>query len=398
MAPREIVSWLEEHEAELIHLRRDLHAHPELSGQEHRTGGVVANILEESGLEVNRGVAGTGLLATVRGGAPGRNLLVRADMDALPIEEANEVSYRSTVSGVMHACGHDGHTAVAVNVARALAAYRDQFSGTVRFAFQPAEERLGGAERMIAEGALDQPPVDGVLGFHLWNYLPAGRVGLRAGPIFAGADELEIFVRGKGGHGALPHEAVDALVAACHVVVAMQTVVSRELPPLEAGVLTMGTIRGGSAFNIIAEEVTISGTLRTFDERLRDRLLIRCGEIVQGVASALRCSASFHVVSSCPPVVNDPGMTRLVWSTVAEVLGDGAVVEVEPSTGADDVAFFLRRVPGCYFLVGSAPPGDLRPHHTPRFDIDERSLMVAAKVLAAAAVNFVSGGELRGAA
>lgn len=388
---RDILQWLEEREADLIALRRDIHSHPELSGEEARTGNLVATILEEGGLEVRRGVAGTGVLATVRGRASGRNVLIRADMDALPIHETNDVPYRSTVPGVMHACGHDGHTAVAVMVARALQAQADFLNGNVRFAFQPAEERLGGAERMVAEGVMDDPPVDAVLGLHLWNYLPAGVVGLRSGPIFASADELEIVVRGRGGHGALPHEAVDAIVAASHVVVTLQSLVSREVSPLETAVLTLGTIRGGTAFNIVADEVLLSGTLRTFRDEVRDYLLRRCSEVAQGVASALRGSVSFRIRSSCPPVVNDGRVADLVREAAAEALGSGAVVEVDPSTGADDIAYFLQRAPGCYFLVGSAPPGGVRPHHTSRFDIDERALLAAAKVLATAALVLLRG-------
>jgi amidohydrolase len=389
----ELSSWLEGRASDLISLRRTLHAHPELSGEEHRTGSLVAELLEQAGLEVRRGLAGTGVLATVKGKTPGRNLLIRADMDALPIQEENDIDYCSTVPGVMHACGHDGHTAVAAIVATALAAHAHLFEGSVRFAFQPAEEKLGGAERMIAHGAMDDPPVDGVLSFHLWNYLPTGKLGVRGGPIFACADELEIVVRGKGGHGALPHEAVDAVVAASHVVVALQALVSREVSPFESAVLTLGTINGGRAFNIIAEEVKITGTLRTFSDAVRSTLLRRCREMTAAVATAMRCAARVEVKSSCPPVINDLGMVDLVRRAASVAVGEGSVDEVEASTGADDVAYFLQRAPGCYFLVGSSPPGEVRPHHSPYFDIDERALLVAAKVLAAAAVMFLKEGR-----
>ena len=368
---------------DMIALRRDLHAHPELSFQEQRTAGIIADRLRAAGLEVQTGVAGTGVVALLRGAQPGKTLALRADIDALPITEAGDAPYRSQTPGVMHACGHDGHTAVAVTVASLLAGHRAALRGNVKFLFQPAEERIGGAKPMIDAGALRDPAVDAVVACHIWADLPVGKVGLRAGPAFASADEMHIVVKGRMGHGALPHQAVDSIAVAAQVIAALQTLVSREIDPLKPAVVTIGTIHGGTAFNIIAAEVDMRGTLRAFDMAVRNHLVERAEGLVAGLCAAMRAEYSFRSVLGCPPCVNDPAITDLVRRAAVAAIGAENVVDMEPTTGSDDMAYFLESVPGCYFKVGgrNTARGAGHPHHSPLFDFDEDALAVAARVL-----------------
>ncbi len=382
---------LESQQSSLADIRRDVHAHPELAFAETRTAGIVAERLDRAGLDVQIGVAQTGVVGILRGDRPGRTVLIRADIDALPIQEANDVTYRSTVPGVMHACGHDGHTAVALVVAEALAGMRSQLSGALVFAFQPAEEIAAGARPMIDAGVMDNPKVDAVVGLHLWNDLPAGVVAMRPGPAFASMDELIIRIEGRGGHGAITHQSADPIVAAAQVITALQTVVSRETAPFDTVVVTVGTVWGGSAFNIIPDHVEMRGTVRAFTEELRLRTLRRIEEIVTGVASAMRTKAAVTVRHGCPPVVNDPSVTRVVREVAELAVGPGRVWEMAPTTGSDDMACFLDRAPGCYFVVGSQNTalGLDSPHHNARFDFDEGALLVAARVLGGAALRLL---------
>ena len=377
---------------DLVALRRDLHAYPELAFQEQRTAGIVAERLQAAGLEVQTGIAGTGVVALLRGARPGKTLALRADIDALPITEASAVPYRSQNAGAMHACGHDGHTAVAVTVASLLARHREWLRGNVKFIFQPAEERIGGAKPMIVAGVLRAPAVDAVVACHLWADLAVGKVGLRAGPAFASADEMHIVIKGRMGHGALPHQAVDSIVVAGQVITALQTLVSREIDPLKAAVVTVGTIGGGMAFNIIAPEVDMRGTIRAFDTDVRNRLVERAESLVAGICAAMRAEYTFSSVLGCPPCVNDPAMTDLVRRAAAEAIGAANVVATEPTTGSDDMAYFLDAVPGCYFKVGggNAARGLNNPHHTSLFDFDEEALSVAAKVLLETVFTYLS--------
>ncbi|HLH21380.1 MAG TPA: amidohydrolase [Chloroflexota bacterium] len=373
---------------DLVALRRDLHQHPELAFQEHRTAQVVAARLRAAGLTVQEGVGRTGVVGLLTGGQPGPTVVLRADMDALPLRERDDRPYHSTTPGVMHACGHDGHTAVAITLAEILARHRAALPGQVKFVFQPAEETVGGAQAMIADGVLEAPHVDRVLGLHLWNYLPVGQVGVRDGTIFASADELTITVHGQGGHGAMPHDAVDPVVVAAHLVTALQTIVSREAPPLQPAVLTIGMIQGGTAFNIIPERVELRGTVRAFDPALREHLLARVAAQARDLAAAFRATVDVSTRLGCAAVVNDPAMADLVRQATAAELGASAVVETPGTTGGDDMADFLARRPGCYFLVGSGNPdrGLTASHHNPGFDFDEAALGVAARVLGRAAL------------
>jgi len=376
----------------LVALRRDVHQHPELSFQEHRTAALIAERLRTAGLAVREGVGGTGVVGLLEGSSAGPTVAIRADIDALPIEEADDRPYRSTNPGVMHACGHDGHVAVAVTIAEILAGQRAALPGRVKFIFQPAEETAGGAERMIADGVLEAPRVDAVLGMHLWTYVPVGHVALRAGPIFASADEINVTVRGRGGHGAMPQQTVDPVVVAAHLVTAWQTLISRETSPHETAVLTFGMIHGGTAFNIIPEQVDLRGTLRAFDPALRERLLARLAAMARDLAAAFRAEVEVRSRLGCQAVVNDPRIVDLVRRAATAELGADAVEDTVGTTGGDDMADFLAARPGCYFFVGAgnSARGLDQPHHNWHFDFDEAALGVAARVLTRATLDLLT--------
>ena len=373
---------------DLITTRRHLHANPELSFTEVDTAGYIAQRLEAIGLDkVTRGVGGTGVVAEIRGHRPGRSVLFRADMDALPLTEIADVPFRSTHAGVMHACGHDVHMAIGLGLARWLADRRQKLPGMVRFAFQPAEEVAGGAKPMIDEDVLEG--IDQVIGLHVWAGLPTGQVSVRSGPMMASADWFTLTVRGKGGHGAIPDLTVDAVVIAAQIVTALQTLVSRETSPKAPVVVTLGSIHGGTAFNIIAGEVMIQGTLRTFDATLRKRLLQRIDDLARGIATAMRGSCEFRLASGAPPVVNDPTVAGLVADAARTVLGDESVVSFEPLMVGEDVSYFLEARPGCFFLLGGAPEGSPVLHHTAEFRIDERCLPIGLQVMSAAVLRML---------
>jgi amidohydrolase len=368
-----------EERAELVRMRRDFHRHPELGFEEVRTSGIVAARLRELGFEVRTGFARTGVTGTR--GKGGRTLFVRADMDALPIREENEVEYRSGNEGVMHACGHDGHTAVALVAAARFA--RADFPGTIRFGFQPAEEVGQGADRMIADGGLDG--ADAALGLHLWNSMPVGRVGVTEGAAMASVDDFDLVIRGRGGHAAAPHEADDPVVKAASVIQDLQTVVSRAVDPMQAAVVSVTWIEGGSAYNVIPESVTIRGTIRTFDERVKKDVHRRMREVVGS-------RGELTIESMTKVLVNDPRMCRIVREAAASVVGPGNVVADERTMGGEDFASVLAAVPGCFFFVGSAASEGAFPHHHPRFDVDERSLAIGLEILTRAARAYLERG------
>ena len=372
---------------ELVALRRDLHQHPELSWKEQRTSATVRRFLEGHGLEV-AAVAGTGLLARTPRRGP-RTVLLRVDLDALPLQEESPAAYASRVPGVMHACGHDGHTAMGAVAARLLAAR--QLPGEVRILFQPAEEGEGGAQAVLRDGALDG--VDLVLGVHLWNELPVGTLGVKAGPLMAATDGLRIVIRGRGGHGGMPQRSADPVLAAAHVVTALQSVVAREVSPLQSCVVTIGAIHGGQAFNVIPDEVTLLGTLRTFDRELRRSLPERLERLVGGVAGGLQCRAEVEVRHGNPAVVNDAGVAELARRAAARVVGPARVVEPEPTMGGEDMALYFERAPGCFVFVGSANAerGLDHPHHSPQFDFDEQALEIGCEFLLQAAEEALKG-------
>lgn len=373
--------------------RRHLHAHPELGFREHETAAFIAERLRGLGLEVQTGVASTGVVGLLRGGRPGKTVLLRADIDALPIQEENEVPYRSRVPGVMHACGHDGHTAILLSAARVLAERREGLAGAVKFAFQPSEEQPpGGAIKMIEAGVLADPHVDAAFGLHLGQNLPLGTVMARPGAISAASDRFVLRIAGKGGHAARPHLCVDAALVAAQVLVALQTLVAREVDPLRPAVLTVGMIQAGSAPNVIPETGRLEGTVRTYDREVRELLARRVGEVATGVAQALRaeCACDYHY--GYPSVVNDPALTELVAGVARELVGAERVVAGEPGMGGEDFAYFLERVPGCFFRVGTRNEarGLVYGHHHPRFDIDEAALPLGVGLFAAVVEGFLA--------
>jgi amidohydrolase len=374
-------------EGELIALRRDLHQHPELAFRETRTAARAAAFLEGHGFRIRTGVGGTGVFADVSGG-PGRTVLLRADMDGLPIQEANEAPYVSQESGRMHACGHDGHVAMAAVAGRVLAARRP--AGTVRLLFQPAEEGEAGAQTMIAEGAMDG--VDVALGVHLWNELPVGTIGVKPGPLMAAVDRLRIVIHGRGGHGAKPHRSADPIVAAAYVVTALQTIVSREVAPVHAAVVTVASIHAGEAFNVIPDQVVLTGTIRTFDPALRRSMPERVTRLATGVAAGLQCRAEVEVRAGNPAVINDAGIAALARRAAVRVVGEEGVVEPEPTMGGEDMACYFEKAPGCFVFVGSsnAARGLDQPHHSPRFDFDEAALTIGAEFLVQAATDALA--------
>jgi amidohydrolase len=368
--------------------RRELHAMPEVGFKELETATYLIERLDALSVDrLETGVAGTGIVADIKGARPGHAVLVRADMDGLPINEAGELPFRSTRRGVMHACGHDVHMAIALEVARALASNRDQLAGMVRVIFQPAEEIAGGAKPMIEAGVLSG--IDRVVGLHVWAGLPTGQVSVRTGAMMASADGFTLSVRGKGGHGAMPDQTVDAVVIAAQIVTALQTLVSRETSPRAPVVVTLGSIHGGSAFNIIAGDVVIQGTLRTFDAALREHLLQRIAELAGGIAAAMRGSCELRLESAAPPVVNDVAIAGLVADATRDVLGKDAVVPFEPLMVGEDVAYFLDQRPGCFFLLGGAPDSGPVLHHTADFRIDERCLLIGYRAMTAAVLRLL---------
>jgi amidohydrolase len=377
----------------LIATRRDLHRHPELGYQEHRTAGIVAERLRAAGYSVTTGVAETGVVGTLDGrGGEGPTLLLRADMDALPIQEECAHDFVSTVPGHMHACGHDGHVAIGLAVAERLARGRDGWGGRVKYVFQPAEEGGGGALRMVNEGVLDG--VDAALGLHLWLGLPSGVVGVVDGPFMASSQDFRLTVRGRGGHGAIPHETVDATLVAAHVVVALQSVVSRSIAPLDTAVLSVGTLQAGTASNAIADTARLTGTLRAYREEVAERIRARVREIADGVCRAMGASFSLEFGENpYPPTVNDAAVAERVRRSAAAMVGEERVRwgdEVR-TMAAEDFSEFIRRVPGCYFFVGAASEaaGAVHPHHSPRFDICEDALPVAVDVMERAALDLL---------
>lgn len=376
----------------LVALRRQFHQHPELAMEEFETATKISEELRQLGLEVREGVGKTGVVALLRGEAPGKTLLVRADTDALPIEETTGAEYASRVPGRMHACGHDGHVAIALVLAELLLARRDALHGTVKFVFQPAEEQVLGAVAMVADGVLRDPSPDAVIGLHLWSPAQVGHVVVREGPFFASADSFTLRIYGRGGHGAIPHRNVDPLLAAAQIVVAAQSLVSREISPFHPAVVSFGMIHGGTAGNIVADQVEIGGTVRAYAAADREHLLRRLAELASSVAGALRATAELVVGSGTGACVNDPAMTALVRRAAVATVGERAIATGETRQSvSDDMSVFLDAAPGCYFLVGvgNSERGIDAPHHSSRFDMDEDGLLVGLEIMARAALEYL---------
>lgn len=376
--------------------RRHLHAHPELGMQEYETAKFVTQRLESLGVEdIRTGIANTGVTGLIRGtkaDGPGKGkvVMLRADMDALPIEEENDVEYKSTNPGVMHACGHDGHTSMLLGVARMLMERRDQFAGTVKLVFQPAEEGPGGAKPMIEAGVLDDPKVDAAFGMHIAQEQPVGTIVYKPGPSMAASDAFHMIIQGKGGHGARPQSTIDPIVVGAHIITALQTIVSREVDPLKSGVVTVGALHAGKAGNVIPDTAELRGTVRSFDPDVRQQLAERMQAIAKGVGKAMQADVTINYRFGYPPTVNNPAMAEIVRTAAVEVLGEENVSIMEPLMGAEDMSYFLEQVPGCYFHVGSRneDKGFVWGHHHPRFDIDEAALGIGIEVMTTTVLRY----------
>lgn len=399
LAPLKIVSShirpeIQELQALLVEIRRQLHQQPELGFQEFLTSEFVSKTLEKWGIEHQTGIAKTGIVATISGNQTGNKsgkvLAIRADMDALPIQEENEVPYKSQHPGKMHACGHDGHTAIALATAYYLSRHAN-FAGTVKIIFQPAEEGPGGAKPMIEAGVLQNPEVDAIIGLHLWNNLPLGTVGVRSGPLMAAVERFSCTIQGKGGHGAMPHQTVDAIVVGAQVVNALQTIVARNIDPIESAVVTVGQFQAGTATNVIADTATLRGTVRYFSPQLADFFHQRIEEIVAGVCASQGASYQLDYQKFYPPVINDSAIAQLIRSVAEAVVETPLGIVPQCQTmGGEDMSYFLQAVPGCYFFLGSANinKGLAYPHHHPRFDFDESVLPLGVEIFARCVEKF----------
>jgi amidohydrolase len=376
---------------EMVATRRDLHAHPELAFEEVRTSGIVAERLKSLGLEPKTGVGRTGVVAMIKGAKPGKTVLLRADMDALPIHEETDVPYRSKTDGKMHACGHDCHTSILLNLSRRLRDNASAMTGQVKLVFQPAEECGGGAEAMIADGVLAGPRPDAAFGLHVWQDMDLGKVGVTAGPMMAAVDEFTVTLRGKGAHAAQPNEGHDPVVALAHVISALQTIASRGVNPLHSVVVSVTQIKAGTAFNIIPETAWMNGTVRVFDDGLWSELPGRFERIVRGVSDALGCTADVTYTRHNRPTVNDPAMAAIAHEAAAEIVGEENIVTDLMTMGGEDFSDFLRAVPGCFIAVGSRNVARnlVWGHHHPKFDVDEQSMKIGADVLMRTAQKFL---------
>jgi amidohydrolase len=379
---------------ELVRWRRDFHRHPELGFQEERTSAIIAHELSELDFAVETGVGQTGVVGLLDGAHPGPTVLLRFDMDALPIQETRDVDYKSVNPGKMHACGHDGHIAMGLGVAHLMARRREQLAGQLKFVFQPAEEGLGGAFAMIADGVLEEPQPDVALAMHLWNHIPLGQVRVTAGPCMAASSIFTLTVDGQGGHGAAPHKAVDPVLAAAHIVAALQSIVSRNIDPLESVVVTVGEFSAGSTFNVIPEQAVLKGTVRSYDSEIHRLIYRRILEMASNMATAFGCSAHMETVAIVPAVVNDPQVVEVVRNAAAQVVSTENVVDGR-DMASEDMGHILEEVPGCYFFIGSRneAKGLHYPHHHPNFDFDERAMVNGVATMAQAAAHYVLNGS-----
>jgi amidohydrolase len=369
---------------ELVRYRRHFHAHPELSFEEHETAAYIERELLGAHFdEIRTGVGKTGILATLKGGKPGPVTLLRADMDALPMEELGDVPYRSKRKGVMHACGHDGHIAILLSAARALSRMRDEIKGTIVFCFQPAEEGPAGNKAMIEDGALEHPHVDRCFALHLYSGLEVGKIGVRDGAFFASSDRFELTLKGRGGHGAMPHMSVDPIVAASQLVTMLQTIASREIAPKDPVVVTVGSMHAGTTFNVIPDDVAMQGTVRAFSDEVRRSIPERMERMVEGLCDAMRLDYEFEYLWGYPPTVNNRAMNDVVRAVAAKTIGAENIVDPHDVVlWAEDMSYVMEERPGAYFVVGvrGAQRG-VEPQHSARYDIDEDALEVGFKMM-----------------
>jgi len=365
-------------------LRREFHRQPELGFQEFHTSEIILRELSKlDGFSIRSGVAETGIVAILKGGSPGKTVLLRFDMDALPVTENTGVDYASQNDGIMHACGHDGHMAIGLTVAKLLSEKSQELSGQIKFVFQPAEEGLGGARRMIKAGVLEDPRPDIVLGLHLWNEKELGWLGISDGPVMSASETFQIVIHGKGGHGGKPHESIDPIVAAANIITSLQSLVSREVPPLDSAVITVSSIHGGETHNVIPEFVNLEGTIRTFTPETRQLVLERFRQVVDGVAKAHLCSAEIKIIDISPAVTNQPEVAEVLRETALSLFPNMELDTNYQTMASEDMAFLMQDLPGCYSFVGSANPalGLKAKHHQPDFNFDEEALKIAAALL-----------------
>ncbi|MBH0165165.1 amidohydrolase [Fictibacillus sp. 7GRE50] len=386
----QLFSRLANYQDEMVEIRRHLHQNPELSFEEVETPAFIASYHEKLGLDVRTGVGGRGVVATLKGGKPGKTVALRADFDALPIQEENESPYKSKVPGVMHACGHDGHTASLLVLAKVLAELKNEVEGTIVFIHQHAEELApGGAIAMIEDGCLDG--VDVIYGTHLWATMPTGTIGYRTGPVMAAADSFTIKVQGKGGHGAQPHKTRDSIVIGAQLVSNLQQIVSRRVNPLDAAVVSVGAFEAKNAFNVIADTAKLTGTVRTFKEDVRVAIEQEIDRIAKGTCIASDASYEYVFKRGYPAVVNHKGDTEFIVDVARKVPGVMELEEIEPQMGGEDYSYYLERVPGTFFFTGALDEAweEVYPHHHPKFKINEDALLIAANLLGAATLTYL---------
>lgn len=379
---------LEDQKEYVIKLRREFHANPELSWKEFETSKRIKEELQNMGVSYIE-IAGTGVVATIKGNYPGKTIALRADMDALQVNEENEIEYKSQNPGIMHACGHDGHAAMLLGATKALTKVKDRLKGSVKLIFQPAEELIAGAKKMIEEGALEG--VDGILGIHLWSGLETGKISVDPGPRMASGDYVSIDIIGKGGHGSMPHQGVDAILAASALVMNTQSIMSREIDPLDPVVFTIGDFKAGTRFNIIADKARLEGTIRCFNPEIRAKLPEMVERYANTSASAYGARAKVQYIHGTPPTINHPKCSSIAENTVLDILGKDGLIEMEKTTGSEDMAYYLEKIPGLIAFVGAgnaAIKADF-PHHHPRFNIDEDSLAIGTELYFRYAIDFL---------
>ena len=360
----------------LVEIRRTIHRHPELGFEEVETSKLISEWLQKFGLEVKRGMAKTGVVGLLKGKKPGRTIAIRADMDALPMDEINQVPYASQIKGKMHACGHDAHVAILLGVAKFFSSIPDQVKGNIKWVFQPAEEGGAGGRIMVEEGVLENPKVDAIFGAHVFPFLPVGKVGIYEREGLAAADRFTIKIIGKGGHAASPHVSKDPILAAGHLITQIHSIVSRNINPLDSGVVTIGKVSGGTAFNIIPDEVELLGTVRSLRPQVREELKNRIEQVIQGVVGSFGMDYRLDFEYGYPVLINNSEMSKLVASACSKGIGKENVEVLKPSMGAEDFAYYLEKVPGAYFRLGcrNEEKGMIHPYHSSLFDIDEEVL------------------------
>jgi amidohydrolase len=375
----------------VVALRRDLHRHPELGFAEHRTAAIVAERLHDLGYDVHTGIAATGVVGVLHGTSPGKTIMLRADMDALPIDEENTVEYRSNTAQAMHACGHDGHVAILLGAAELIAAQRAGLRGTICLVFQPAEEGQGGGAEMVRQGVIERFGIERAYGLHLASAHPVGTLGFREGPIYASSDSLEITIEGRGGHGAAPHLSIDPIYLAGEFIVAVQQVVSRQIDPIEPAVVTIGAIHGGTTHNVIPSRVSLMGTVRAFNAEVRAQMAERIERVLKGVCDTGGATYDFAYLWRYPVLSNDAEQTQYVRALAERTIGIESVIDVPQIMGAEDFSFFAEKVPACFYTLGTnGGPDSAWPHHHARFDIDEAALANGVRMMTAIALDAPS--------